>query len=255
MERRAALVEIAKRWSRRQRIYLIEDAAYRELRYEGDDVPSLRAFDPEGDTVLYAGTFSKSFSPGIRVGWGVLPKGSDRAGAGPEGEHRLRVAPLQSGSDGRGDGDGAVRRARRAAPRPSIAARSTPSCRPATSFLRPIEGVGWVRPSGGLYLWLRLPEGIDAGFSGPLFERAVAEGVLYVPGKYCYPAEGRSRPDNRLRLSFGCQSREGFAAAWRHLARAIRTTWVTCALSTDTCWEVRADVLDLLLELVRAVCR
>ncbi len=75
LERRAAIVEIAKRWSRRQRIYLIDDAAYRELRYEGDDVPSFRAFDPEGDTVLYAGTFSKSYSPGVRVGWGVLPKG------------------------------------------------------------------------------------------------------------------------------------------------------------------------------------
>ncbi len=69
----AELVEIAKRWSRRQRIYLIEDAAYRELRYRGDDTPSLRAFDAEGDTVVHAGTFSKSFSPGIRVGWGVLP--------------------------------------------------------------------------------------------------------------------------------------------------------------------------------------
>ena len=45
----------------KQRIYLIEDAAYRELRYEGDDVPSLRSFDPEGDTVLYAGTFSNRF--------------------------------------------------------------------------------------------------------------------------------------------------------------------------------------------------
>ena len=75
LERRAAPGRNRRRWSRRHRIYLIEDAAYRELRYAADDVPSLRSFDPEGDTVLYAGTFSKSYSPGIRVGWGVLPKG------------------------------------------------------------------------------------------------------------------------------------------------------------------------------------
>ena len=54
-------------------LYVIDDAAYRELRYAGDDLPSLRAFDETGDTVIVAETFSKSFSPGIRVGWGVLP--------------------------------------------------------------------------------------------------------------------------------------------------------------------------------------
>ena len=52
---------------------MIEDAAYRELRYDGDDLPSLRSFDPQGKTVIHAGTFSKAFSPGIRVGWGILP--------------------------------------------------------------------------------------------------------------------------------------------------------------------------------------
>ena len=64
---------MAKRWSNAGRIFVMEDTAYRELRYAGDDLPSMRAFDEEGDTVIGAGTFSKSFSPGIRVGWGILP--------------------------------------------------------------------------------------------------------------------------------------------------------------------------------------
>jgi len=55
-----------------------------------------------------------------------------------------------------------------------------------------------------------------------LFDRAVAEGVLYVPGNYCYPAEGCPRPDNRLRLSFGCQSCDGLRRGVEALARAIR---------------------------------
>ncbi len=72
-DRRWAIVEIVKRHSARGPIYIIDDAAYRQLRYGPDDVPSLRSFDESGDTVIVAETFSKSFSPGIRVGWGVLP--------------------------------------------------------------------------------------------------------------------------------------------------------------------------------------
>ena len=73
LPRRAQIVEIAKRWSRHGPIYVIDDAAYRDLRYAGDDLPSLRSFDADGDTVIVAETFSKSFSPGVRVGWGILP--------------------------------------------------------------------------------------------------------------------------------------------------------------------------------------
>ena len=89
------VVDTIKRWSRQGTIRIIEDAAYRELRYAGDDVPSLRSYDPEGDTVILTETFSKSFSPGIRVGWGFLPRDSDRTGREPEGQHRFRLAQSQ----------------------------------------------------------------------------------------------------------------------------------------------------------------
>ena len=228
IEHRAALVEIAKRWSRRQRIYLIEDAAYRELRYAADDMPSLRAFDPEGDTVLYAGTFSKSFSPGVRVGWGVLPKGLTEPVLAQKGNinfgspHLNQVLMATVIEMGLFDRHVELLRA-------SIAARSTRSCGQARSFCGPSRGSNGSRPSGGLYLWLSLPEGMDTGVAGPLFDRAVAEGVLYVPGKYCYPAEGCPRPDNRLRLSFGCQSCEGLRRGVEALARAIRGAAVPAA--------------------------
>ncbi|MGH7200013.1 MAG: PLP-dependent aminotransferase family protein, partial [Planctomycetaceae bacterium] len=73
-ERRSEVVEIAQRWSESQRIYVLEDAAYRELRYDGPELPSVWSFDPERETVILAQTFSKSFSPGLRVGFGVLPR-------------------------------------------------------------------------------------------------------------------------------------------------------------------------------------
>jgi 2-aminoadipate transaminase len=220
-ERRAALVEAAQRWSRRNRIYLIEDAAYRELRYYGEDVPSLRAFDPEGETVVHAGTFSKSFSPGIRVGWGILPpplvepvlaeKGNLDFGS-PNLNQHLMASVLQAGLF-----DPHVQQLRESYRRKIDAILAA-----ADELLAPIEGIEWVRPTGGLYVWLRLPETIDTGLSGPLFERAVAEGVLYVPGEYCYPHDGRSPRKNMIRLSFGIQSCEGIRRGIGALARAIR---------------------------------
>jgi 2-aminoadipate transaminase len=73
-----------------------------------------------------------------------------------------------------------------------------------------------------LYVWLQLPEWLDAGIDQRLFSRAMANGVLYVPGEYCFPAEGVPRQSHTIRLSFGVQSasrlRQGVAA----LAEAIR---------------------------------
>jgi 2-aminoadipate transaminase len=89
-------------------------------------------------------------------------------------------------------------------------------------FLSPIDGVKCIRPSGGLYVWLSLPEKIDAGMDGPLFDKAVEEGVLYIPGVHCYPREGFARQKNTIRLSFGIQCRESIRRGVQSLASAIR---------------------------------
>jgi 2-aminoadipate transaminase len=72
-QRRGAIVDVVRRWSQRQKMYVIADNAYRELRFVGAEVPALSTFDPRRELVIEAGTFSKSFSPGIRVGWGMVP--------------------------------------------------------------------------------------------------------------------------------------------------------------------------------------
>ena len=220
-KRRAALVEIAKRWSRQGRIYLIEDAAYRELRYYGEDVPSMRSFDTEGDTVIHAGTFSKSYSPGIRIGWGILPprligpvlaqKGNLDFGS-PNFNQLLMSTVMELGLF-----DEHLNRLRESYRRKIDAILGA-----ADEFLTAIDGVQWDRPTGGLYVWMRLPEEIDTGLSGPLFDRAVEQGVLYVPGEYCYPNDGRSPARNMLRLSFGVQSCERIGQGVEALGKAIR---------------------------------
>ena len=219
--RREAMVEIARRWSRKSKIYLIEDAAYRELRYYGDDVPSLQSFDDEGDVVIHAGTFSKSYSPGIRVGWGILPrdlvepvlaqKGNVDFGS-PHFNQVLMSAVVRLGLF-----DRHVERLRE-----SYRRKVDMLLEAADELLAPIGPVQWVRPTGGLYLWLRLPETIDTGLEGPLFERAVAEGTLYVPGACCYPQGMRSRHKNTLRLSFGAAAGEDIRRGVAALARAIQ---------------------------------
>jgi 2-aminoadipate transaminase len=222
ISRRAELVELAKRWSRESKLYIIEDVAYRELRYYGDDLPSLRSFDPEGVTVVQAGTFSKSYSPGIRVGWGILPpdllkpvlaeKGNVDFGS-PNFNQLLMSAVLEVNLF-----DKHVRLVQ-----DQYREKLDAVLQAADEFLAPLTGLHWVRPTGGLYVWLRLPEEIDAGLSGPLFDKAVAEGVLYVPGEYCYPAEGVAVRKNTIRLSFGIQCRLGLRRGIESLARAIKS--------------------------------
>jgi len=220
-ERRAALVEIAKRYSNGNRIRVIEDTAYRELRYWGEDVPSIRSFDREGNTVVMVGSFSKSYSAGLRVGWGVLPrdlvepvlsqKGNIDFGSPNFNQYLIWTLLEQSLFD---DHVETVREGYRR----KIAAM----LEAAGEHLAPIDGVKWIRPTGGLYVWLEVPSSVDTGLSGPLFARAVREGVLYVPGVYCYPGESRVIPKNMIRLSFGVPCCEDIRRGVAALARALR---------------------------------
>ncbi|MCH5375357.1 MAG: PLP-dependent aminotransferase family protein, partial [Planctomycetes bacterium] len=220
LERRAAVVDAAKRWSRHQKIHVISDEAYRELRYWGEDVPSTRQCDEMGDTVVVAGTFSKSFSPGIRVGWGILPphligpvcdmKGNVDFGS-PNFNQNLMAKVFELG----------LFQPHVAAICESYRLKLEAMLAAADEFLVPVEGVQIVRPNGGLYVWVRLPPRMDSGMGGKLFEAAIREGVLFVPGEYCYPTLGEPMCRNAMRLSFGVQSCEKIREGVEKLARAI----------------------------------
>lgn len=219
-ERREAIVEIAKRWSRSTRIHVIEDAAYRELRYSADDIPSMRAYDEEGDTVVLAGTFSKSFSPGIRVGWGILPrhlveplcnqKGNIDFGS-PNFSQQLMSKVLEMDLY-----DPHVQKIRREYKKKLDAMLAA-----AERCLTPLGEVTWTQPHGGLYIWVTLPESIDTGPHGLLFDQAIREGMLYVPGRFAYPLEGEPANSHTMRLSFGVQTTERISEGVESLARAI----------------------------------
>jgi 2-aminoadipate transaminase len=74
LPRRQHMLELVRRFSRKNRIFILEDAAYRELRYDGVDIPSIKSFDTDNTHVILAMTFSKSLSPGLKTGYGFLPR-------------------------------------------------------------------------------------------------------------------------------------------------------------------------------------
>src|ERR1041385_8188220 len=71
--RRKRLVEIVRQFSREHRILILEDAAYRELRYDGEALPSIKSFDPQNQYTILTQTFSKPFAPGLKLGYTVMP--------------------------------------------------------------------------------------------------------------------------------------------------------------------------------------
>jgi 2-aminoadipate transaminase len=222
-QRGTEILEIVNRWSDDRRIQIIVDEAYRLLRYEGEDVPSIRSLDKEGQTVVVAGTFSKSFSPGIRVGWGILPvhlvepvldqKGNVDFGS-PYFNQRVMREVMSS--DHYADHVESIRGTYRKKRDAMLAA--------ADDHFSSITGVRWHRPSGGLYVWLELPGDVDTGPAGNLLPAAIEEGMLYVPGQYCFPSEGQGVRYNYIRLSYGVQSPKRIDQGIAALARAIRQT-------------------------------
>jgi len=85
----------------------------------------------------------------------------------------------------------------------------------------PLEDVSWTRPSGGLFVWLSAPEGVDTGPEGPLFARSLAEGVLYVPGAFAFAETPGPIPTRHARLCFGVPGEADLDEGARRLAAAM----------------------------------
>jgi 2-aminoadipate transaminase len=220
--RRQRLVELVASYRAKQRILLLEDAAYRELRYEGEELPSLKSFDPGNEVVIYAGTFSKPCSPGLKTGYALLPrdlmeplvrlKGNHDFGSGNLTQYVINQL-LESGDYGRHvEYLRGVYRAKRDAMVGAL-----------NEAFGDWEGVTWTRPRGGLFVWLAMPPSIPTGASSPLMKAAVREGVLYVPGEFGHICQDGRRPGHEMRLSYGDAPIEQIREAIRRLRRAAES--------------------------------
>jgi len=186
-ERRAPLVELARHYG----FLIVEDVAYRELGFSADALPSLWSLAP--DVVVQAGTTSKTFCPGVRLGWAAGP--ADIA------------ARLVSAKQNTDQCAGALGQrlfeesARRGWIEEQLVLSRALYQRKGERLLAALErfmpeGARWTRPQGGFFSWLTLPEGAD---SVDLARRAVERGVGIVPGTLFFP-DGRGA--DTVRLSF-----------------------------------------------------
>jgi len=220
LQRREHLVELARRFSKTHTILILEDAAYRELRYDGDDLPSLLAFDPEHKHVMLTMTFSKPLAPGFKTGYGLLPKEVLAAVLRFKGNHDFGSSNLSQMTIDRMWDNGSYHRHVELLRNVYRSKRDAMLDALKTEFPA-LTGVRWTIPHGGLYVWLTMPEGMETGPESPLMKAALAEGTLYVPGSFCY-VKGSMAKNNEIRLSFGVANEGQIRTGIARLATAAR---------------------------------
>jgi 2-aminoadipate transaminase len=206
-ERRRHLVRVC----RDAGVPIVEDNPYGMLRFEGHAPPSLHGLDPEN--VVYLGTLSKVFCPGIRVGWAVAPahvlqrltlfkEAADLCSSNLNqlvaeewlGDRERWRSSLDRLID--------VYRSRRDVMLEALSAHFP-------------SDASWTRPQGGFYVWATLRPGTDAR---ALLPRAVEQGVAYVPGTAFYP-DGSGA--DRLRLAFCYPPEDAIAEGVRRLGELL----------------------------------
>ena len=201
-------------------LYLLEDAAYRELRFQGEDVKSSLAISGSHDRVIYAGTYSKPFATGVRVGFGLLPEPVLTAVLRIKGNHDFGSSNLLQQLLGRALASGRYEKHLT-----ELRARYAHKARVMRKALLehfPPEAEWW-EPDGGLYFWARLPRHLSSGPKSQFFQKVLASGVLYVPGELCYADDPtRRKPNHEMRLSFGGATEANVRAGIARLGAVVR---------------------------------
>jgi DNA-binding transcriptional MocR family regulator len=189
IERRKAIIQVATETG----LLLVEDDPYGLLTLDGGPLPALRSLD--ADRVIFLGSFSKTFAPGFRIGWALAPHtvkeklvlAQEAATLCPPVFSQFAISEYLANWDWLGQIDQFrdQYRARRAALLEGLEAHMP-------------KGVTWTRPGGGFFVWVTLPEGLDAN---SMLNAAVTNRVAYVPGTGFY-ADGLGTRNMRLSFCF-----------------------------------------------------
>jgi 2-aminoadipate transaminase len=212
VDRRKRLVELAREYD----CFIIEDNPYGELRYSGEPVELILALDPPKDDygyTIYLGTFSKTVSPGFRVGWivgqknliqkVVVAKQSLDLCTNVFSQAIIADFLNQNLMDPHKENIKKLYKHKRDLMMDSM-----------QKYLP--EQVEWTQPEGGLFLWVTLPEGMD---SRDLLKKAIEKKVAFVPGN-SFSTDGNIL--NSMRLNFSNASDENIVEGIKRLGEVIK---------------------------------
>ena len=206
LEERKMLVAMAQKHD----FLIVEDSPYRELRYEGEHIPTMYSLDP--DRVIHLGSFSKIFAPGFRLGWAIAhPEILDKIYVCKQS---LDLCPpifdqyvaAEFLSSGRLD-DNLVKSIELYKGKRDLLLGLLEEHMP--------DGVTWTHPEGGLFLFLTMPEGFEAV---KFYDKALDAGVAYVAGEFFHP-DGSGK--NTMRMNFSFMSHEKMAEGVKLLAKLL----------------------------------
>ena len=209
LEERKLLADLAEEYG----FLIVEDSPYRELRYEGEHIPTIYSLAP--DRVIHLGSFSKIFAPGFRLGWAIAhPDILDKIYVckqsldlcPPIFDQYVAAEFLESGRLDENLKKSVLLYKEKRDLLLSLLDEYMP------------EGVKWTRPEGGLFLFLTLPEGFDAV---AFYDQALSAGVAYVAGEFFHPDRSGK---NTMRLNFSFMSPEKIIAGIRLLAELLKTS-------------------------------
>jgi 2-aminoadipate transaminase len=237
LAKKSATLKLLKKFERAagHPLYLLEDAAYRELSFGGDAAlrrpraaqradpaipPTTLTLPGASERVIYTGTYSKPYAPGARVGFGILPQEIFTVVQRIKGNHDFGTANLLQQLLARALASGLydqhVAKVRK------NYARKARVMKQALAEHFPANVEIW-EAGGGLYFWARLPEKIPTGVKSKVFQTALKNDVLYVPGELCYAGDpSRATPDHEMRISFGSASEENIRKGIARLGRVLK---------------------------------
>lgn len=206
LKRRLQLIELANKYD----LPIVDDNPYGELRFEGEPVPSLRALG--GDTVISLMTFSKIVTPGLRIAWLVAPEGMM-----PIFERVKQCCDLHTSTYGQmvlleylrmGKLDQHIDKIRH-----TYGNRRTIMMKAIGEYFP--SGTKVVKPKGGLFLWLTLPNGMSGK---DLLPKAIAAKVAYVYGSPFFPNGGG---EDTMRLNFSTANEQDIVEGIKRLGRVV----------------------------------
>jgi len=210
-DRRLKLLDLAKRYD----VLILEDSPYRELRYEGEPVKPIFKLDGNGQVIgLY--TFSKILFPGMRLGWVIadeaiiqkLVTAMQAADLCPPSFNQAIIAEFAA----RGLLDKNIERVKAI-----YREKRQIMLKALEDHMPDIPGLRWTKPDGGLFLWVTLPDHMDAD---EMFYEAVEQNVAYVVGS-AFHSDGGGR--NAMRLNFSYPTKEEIVEGVKRLGKVIES--------------------------------